>query len=353
MIDHYSVLTLISPLCRPCSLLIFIISDIVISLCVCFIVSAMMDVYDGCYCCPKPSPSDVNQSAMDLDSALSELGMLSTVTDSRKQYLREQELRFRQSSLCPRNRNHSEPSITGAGTPANSPTKGMYRIIHLNSQFVTSLSTGLATFTQPSTSASSSSLSSSPSLPTSSLLRKPIMKNSTACECLDFGEKYRQEELEQDSRAHRLSRLKLSRMKRFRKPYELPWRQSLEKTYGTVTSTYCPMTMSSPYTSVNSTYSHMSCSLSQSQYSSVGTSFFEMVPDKSHADPKISSSNCSTPEKTQHGNSQQACVTRSKSLDDLDVTKLQLAECENQNFIVQRKEIDTVSQHLQDLHVME
>ena len=313
-----------------------------------------MDIYDGCYCCPKPSTSDVNQSAMDLDSALSELGMLSTVTDSRKQYLQEQAMRFRHSGLCPRNRNHSEPSITAAGTPANSPTKGMYQIIHMNSQFVTSLSTGLAACTQPST---SSSPPLSPSAPTSSsLLQKPVMKSSTACECLDFGEKYGQDDLDQEARSSRLSRLKLSRMKRFRKPYELPWRQSLEKTYGTMTSTYCHMTMSSPYTSVNSTYSHMtstSCNQIQNQYSTGDTSLLDMAPDKSHAGVKISSSNCSTPEKTQYANSQQACVTRSKSLDDLDVTKLQLAECENQNFIVQRKEIDTVSQHLQDLHVME
>jgi hypothetical protein len=39
--------------------------------------------YDSCYCCKN------TKQAMDIDTALDDLGMLSTITNSRKQYLRE------------------------------------------------------------------------------------------------------------------------------------------------------------------------------------------------------------------------------------------------------------------------
>ena len=289
--------------------------------------TGLMDIYDGCYCCPKPSTSNANQSAMDLDSALNELGMLSSVTDSHKQYEREKERQFARTILGARSRNLSEPSFTGAGTPSNSPTKGVYQVVQFNSQFITSLSSGLQACTRPSIS------NASPSN-----LQKPAALNSSVCERLDFGERYRQEELEQDAKANRLSRLKMSRVKRFRKPYELPWRQALEKSCN-----------SSPSNSPNQ---------HPEQYSTpvacVATPFLGVTPEKNRPADKISTSNSSTPEKSCYNSAKQpASVIRSKSLDDLDLSKLRLAESENQNFVLERKEIDNVSQHLRDMHVAE
>lgn len=43
------------------------------------------DKHAGCYCCER-----VTSAKMDIDSALNELGMLSSVTESRKQYLQVQ-----------------------------------------------------------------------------------------------------------------------------------------------------------------------------------------------------------------------------------------------------------------------
>lgn len=81
--------------------------------------------------------SSINVSdSMDLDSALDELGMLSTVTNSRKQFLIESRgqvaVRKREQRL--RSKSESSPNLTNLGRPNG------YRIVQLDPNFVTSVS---------------------------------------------------------------------------------------------------------------------------------------------------------------------------------------------------------------------
>ncbi|KAI8776832.1 hypothetical protein BgiMline_035091 [Biomphalaria glabrata] len=77
-----------------------------------------------------------NSNSMDLDSALDELGMLSTTTNSRKQFLLETRgltsLRKREQRL--RSKSESSPNLTNLGKPNG------FRIIQLDSNYVTSVS---------------------------------------------------------------------------------------------------------------------------------------------------------------------------------------------------------------------
>ena len=288
---------------------------------------------NSCYCCLRPSTPAVG---MDIDAALMELGMLSSVTDSRQQYLAERSRpRVRQVSE-PSTSTSLEPdaaSLTSACmTPTNSPNKGTYQIVQLNPQFVTSLSSGINAIE---------------------------MTRSASKDSIDFGTRYSQESLDRESKSNRLSRNKVSRLRRFRKPYEVPWLQRH---------------------SIDVCYSGESSSGSQSEHSTETVAataagapppqtppielekrnlclFNTVTPAEKSRDaatekPLCSSSNASTPEKSNH-HSQGSTVPRSKSLDDLDFAKLRLAEAENHNFIVQKKEIDSVSQHLQNLNVNE
>ena len=81
---------------------------------------------------------------MDIDSALNELGMLSTVTNSRRQYLAEVSMKQRKAK--PRERTSSEPSVlpstssdaTGAGTVSDQkPTQSSLDVLQLNTQYCT------------------------------------------------------------------------------------------------------------------------------------------------------------------------------------------------------------------------
>ena len=232
-----------------------------------------MESSTGCYCCRNaPQPT-----AMDLDTALNELGMLAAVTESRRQYLHE-----RSRSKSESQGNDSDPSLTNQSTGI--------RIINMNPQYVVGVSTGSNIVTGNQASKHSQSEQAGSSNP--------------------LGSKYSQDSLESDARASRVARVKLSRIKRFRKPYVVPWRLRNE-----------------PDLAQNFTVK-INCKLEKS----------------------VISSNTSTPEKLpQEVNL--PLVTRSKSLDDLDLSKLQIAEAEKNNYIIQKKEIETMSQNLKDLQV--
>ena len=93
----------------------------------CFLFKVKMALHinqSGCYCCRQTA------AKMDIDMALDELGMLSTITESRKQYLHE------------RSRTRSEGSLT-AKNKLNSATQGgsnAYQIVHIDRNFVTGFS---------------------------------------------------------------------------------------------------------------------------------------------------------------------------------------------------------------------
>ena len=258
--------------------------------------AVIMDRTTSChYCCSRPS----RLSGMDIDAALSELGMLSSVTESRRQYLIEKSRQER--LLRPRDRNLSESSTHP--TPSNSPNKGGYEIVHINPQFVTSLSAG-------------------------SLNRAAEKSNGANSKtALTIGAKYSQENIEYEAKSSRLARVKMARLKRFRKPYDVPWRNQME---------ICYQAYSTPY-------------LSPPPKPTL--SFKVETPDMStRAADCVNISNTSTPEKNLQG-PREGTVIRSRSLDELDFAKLRLAEAENHSFVAQKKEIENVSQHLQNLQM--
>lgn len=272
----------------------------------------MMHVTSACYCCNPIKPA----AGMELDTALHELGMLSSVTESRRQYLQE---KARRDSLeKSRMRNLSEPSLGSLvhATPTNSPTKQGsqgYQVLQINPQYVVSLSTSC--FGKDSHSDHYNRDASERSTP-STMAETDLSSRAAA---VSIGAKYSQENVEYQAKSCRIARCRLARLKRFRKPYEVPW-HGMEKRY----NISYPKPLPGP----------------------------TLVMPQTARIPLSSEGNRSTntPEKPL---GELASVHRSRSLDELDFSKLQLAEAENHNFILEKKEIDTVSNNLQKLHVHE
>lgn len=137
----------------------------------------------SCYCCKKTG------NEMDVDSALDELGMLSSVTNSRKQYLRE------------RMRTRSEPTESRS-----------LHILQIDKSYVSDISSGtFGTFyptldpgenivVDPNSPSSSRTVNNDPyqDTPTSSIPRAKM----------------------------KLIKRSLVRKNRYKKPYEVPWRLS-------------------------------------------------------------------------------------------------------------------------------
>ncbi|KAL3889916.1 hypothetical protein ACJMK2_002234 [Sinanodonta woodiana] len=152
-----------------------------------------LHVKQACYCCSRHS------NKMDIDSALNELGMLSTITESRKQYLQE------------RNRTRSESSLTSKEKLAPlSPNR--YQIIHIDKKYVTGISDFVNSNAQCSTGPQNSfdigrSLESSP----------PVA---------DFVSSYSKlpNLLESEIQRKLMSKIRHAKSRRFRKPYAVPWR---------------------------------------------------------------------------------------------------------------------------------
>ncbi len=280
------------------------------------------------------------------DAALNELGMLSTTTTVRQQYLREQAARRRNASSEPGlTRNYSEPigldAVGGAclqkpgatdavsPTPSNSPSRALmgpgYQIVSINPQFVTSLtassppSNSLSPTSGPPTLAQLSARSrvSGASIVARASRTEP---EEVTLRVVEFGTKYSQDSLERERHATRTQRAKLSRLKRFKKPYEVPWRHQIEKLY------------------------------QQSPVGSPSQSVGGLVN-------RPYNSNSTSPEKSDSLANEVCTVTRSKSLDEIDFNKLRLAEGANHNLTsstsVPGREIDNMAQHLQNLQVNE
>ena len=224
---------------------------------------------------------------MDIDSALNELGMLSTVTNSRRQFLSEQK------------RVSSDP---GRKDQAVSPGPSRFQVLQLDPKYVTGFSVESKPqqvwipINPPEDSGRTSAC-------------VPVLPSDVRQENSDFGMKYREmtssEEVSQNRRKLvRMSRMRAGRYKRYQKPYEVPWR----------------LNQSFPETDLR------------------------VVEKNEFSQPK---SNTSSPVKP----SIVTRLTRSRSLGNLDFTKLHITDFRDKVGTEEREEMEKVSVHLQNLHV--
>ena len=243
---------------------------------------------------------------MDVDAALYELGMLSTVTDSRHQYLRE------------RNRTISENS---AISPKPRTCTNGYHIVQIDKHYVAGLSLNQLTTVHKSPSESTlhndsiidglfsqRSLSNSPPF----LSQLPEQGSSTGVVVVDSRAKQlkakQSSPLELQSSANRLARVKLSRAYRHRRPY----------------------------------------SLSGRLYHSMHESDFH---SEELSDRNQSKSNVSSPVKG--GDEATQLLPRSRSLDNLDMAKLKLTDLLDSGEISssESQSMEDVSRDLEKLNV--
>ncbi|WAR17706.1 hypothetical protein MAR_032325 [Mya arenaria] len=156
--------------------------------------------HSGCYCCER-----TNTARMDIDSALDELGMLSSITESRKQYLRRPH----------HAKTHSLPVSTSTSS---------YHIVQIDTKYVTGFSSSQeASEPQPEPQPESSTSQSNCEvfLDQSKDYRNPPENLDSTVDSHRRSKmlrlKYRQENI--SARNHRI----LAR-KRAKQPYEVPWR---------------------------------------------------------------------------------------------------------------------------------
>ncbi|XP_014681623.1 PREDICTED: uncharacterized protein LOC106821370 [Priapulus caudatus] len=240
-----------------------------------------MERVSACYCCHGNSPPPASTSscplpsAMDIDSALHELGMLSTVTESRRQFLRERE--------CAR---EPKPSSN-----PNSPAKPGFRVLHMNSQYVTGL------LVAPASAAVRTGRTKS--------LRGLRERNR------NVGAPYaRADAAAAVAAGPGKSAGRMRSARRFKRPYQVPWHDSA---HTTARDASAPPPVDPP--------------------------------------PPARERNIS--ESSELPQWEPAGFARSKSLDDLrvDLGKLLEVPAEGRSVVRDKKEIDKVSQHLQNLQV--
>ncbi|KAK6187085.1 hypothetical protein SNE40_006333 [Patella caerulea] len=233
-----------------------------------------------CYCCCKPSKSDLNE----LDMALNELGMLSCVTPSRSEYLQEMKHRNNQCTSYSLMEN----------TNLSSGSRG-YKIIQIDTKFVTGVSSDNPSYLPRRK-------HSSPNLNGKNLNVSGAGCSEAISSNWRFNYRNQAGSFEEEARQSRLSRIKLARQRRFRKPYNVPGR--------------------------------LYHSMQESD-----------IPKDEVSPRHISKSNSNSPNKLLSGP-----LVRSKSLDNLDLTRLKLTEfC--QESVDDRQDIDQVSLDLTNLQV--
>lgn len=266
-----------------------------------------MNQESSCYCCARPSSA----KEMDLDAALHELDMLSTPTESRRQFLAE------------RNRSKSESGSSAVsrkvGVESSESSANGYQIIQINPTFVTGFMSEVEMPCKERVTPNSSSPKGASSY------RGACSSGYTPCA---LGGSYRQDpdSLESEVRMHRLARIKLGRQRRFRKPYEVPWRLHHSLPLPEIQPPISPRDHRPP---------------------DPGELKIEAPSSPKTVNP--SKSNNSSPVKISS-----LVIHRSKSLDDLDLAKLKITEfSQDQNFVSQRQEIDQMSQDLKDLQMKE
>ncbi|KAH3709556.1 uncharacterized protein LOC127858601 [Dreissena polymorpha] len=167
-----------------------------------------------CYCCERVTPS-----LMDIDAALNELGMLSSVTDSRRQYLQERGRTRSESAIL--TKHSSRPK---AHSLPVSSSMSNYHILHIDTKYVTGFSD-----TQTRVNSSNEAGSS----------HEPDQRNDEVF--VDHSKEYRNPREDIDSSIENNRRTRMMRMKhrqtdfsarsrrmlarkRAQQPYEVPWR---------------------------------------------------------------------------------------------------------------------------------
>ncbi|XP_064652884.1 uncharacterized protein LOC135503300 [Lineus longissimus] len=265
-----------------------------------------METSGGCYCCVRPTAT-----SMDLDTALNELGMLSTVTESRHQYLRESRSRAKSES---EKESVSNVAASGCSSQEQDVVPGGYQVLKMNPKYIVGLTSSPKQDIFHSRGRSMSA---------------PVSTASTDLGFFSRAGKFSKNSMEVERKTSRVARVKLSRIRRYQQPYNLPWwlNKSLsQESTGPVAST--------------STYS--------------------------------SSLDGATGLKTDSELSQveglQFAFHRSKSMNDLTLAKLSLGTTTTSSSTMrtaeghsddltkgsgdtQGREIDSVSEHLQELHV--
>lgn len=221
---------------------------------------------------------------MDIDTALNELGMLSSVTESRKQYLQE------------KNRTHSEPSLKDASSMQRKSK--VFQVIRIDPTYVRGFS-----------------FNSSPIYDNSGRSDETLGSESN----FDFGSNYRNSEndFEKEARLKRLSRFRLGRMRRYRKPYEVPWR---------LYNSCHEMDMS-----------------------------FEGLSICNSPSRQQSKSNSTTPVKSNAKPNGTTLLPRSRSLNNLDLAKLKLTDIFDSpsTSSVVKQDIENVSREMKNMHMTE
>ncbi|ESO85985.1 hypothetical protein LOTGIDRAFT_235581 [Lottia gigantea] len=227
----------------------------------------------SCYCC-RPFASELNE----LDMALNELGMLSCVTNSREEYV--QELKH----------SHSQSYLTDKNESCVLKQNGL-KIIQIDTDFVTGV-----TMDKPRR-----KYSLQPAVTNGHLSYNDFEPVSS-----HWRNSYRNQlnSFEEEARNSRLMRIRNSRLRRFRKPYNVPGRL-----YHSMQEPDIPL-------------------------------------DFDNSSPKhISKSNSNSPNKITTGT-----LTRSKSLDNLDLARLKLTElCPDS--VEDKQSIDQVSFDFNNLQV--
>ncbi|XP_013402125.1 uncharacterized protein LOC106167799 [Lingula anatina] len=314
----------------------------------------------SCYCC-QTSPSlralsssssssstrDPNRN-MDVDAALHELGMLSSVTDGRRQFLRE---RSRTRSEQGTSFTVGGGSLCGTGDTDiennYSPGKTPFQIISMNPSYVTSFTN---TPTPLPETASVNVIS------TRGYLNMQTAEIADNMNNLSLGSNYHRQRSPRDEHHNtRLMRLKMARLRRWRKPYEVPWRSSLELggfSSGFSGGSGLTCSPSSSCSSTTGTNSNGNCQTPTREGPSCGSD--GDVDKDGKPGMKRCASNSNTPEKLKQAISHLPTgltFHRSRSMDDLDIKKFPSAQAENLNYMLEKREIDSMSQHLSDLKV--
>lgn len=221
----------------------------------------------SCYCCKDLAKAEFET---ELDKTLNELEMLGTMVKNK--LLRETQTASSTSRITRLYKNTDN---------RQQGRKNNFEVIHFNPQYITQVTIDSD---QPS--------------------------HKVWLPKLDFGKDYRKSisDLESDSRVRRLERCRLGRIRRFRRPYEVPWR------------------LMDPMPSYSSQDNEDSSDLQSKSNSS---------------SPVKYTSSCTLP--------------RSRSFDNMNFAMLQIATdiLEETNFSLCKQEIETVSANMRNLQVTE
>ncbi|XP_060067401.1 uncharacterized protein LOC132547634 [Ylistrum balloti] len=258
-----------------------------------------MTCRSGCYFCVKPP-----ERGMDLDSALNELGMLSSVTNSRKEFRKERK-RSTSESAASLSFNEPVPRPFNEPVPFTEPSPSFhgkgFHILQVDPNYVTGFSADFPVVMNVPKSDFDLSVNP-PKIPSTSETSPILDPRSRDCFCPSGT--CQQSEVTPKQMVPKRSMLRKGRYKRYLKPYEVPWR------------------------------------------------LHNSLPEAEIHCQEHSKSNDSSPVKALSGGP----LTRSRSLNNLESARARLADIFEESHAphaADRQEIDKVSQQIENLHFVE